>query len=108
MICRPGCDTFGPKYIIHMVPGDLVPRNWFPINWSLLTNSPQPIRSPWTDGLQKFGHRAQMVPNQFGLPRQMVPRIFSLSQAVGIRKYGDRIGWGPFVQGDQIFEDNYL
>jgi hypothetical protein len=26
---------------------------------------------------------------------------------VGIRKYGDRIGWGPFVQGDQIFVDHF-
>ena len=24
-------------------------------------------------------------------------------QAVGIRKYGDQIGWGPFVQGDHLF-----
>ena len=23
-----------------------------------------------------------------------------------IWKYGDRIGWGPFVQGDQIFGDH--
>ena len=23
-------------------------------------------------------------------------------QAVGIQKYGDQIGWGPFVQGDRI------
>jgi hypothetical protein len=22
-----------------------------------------------------------------------------------VGKYGDRIGWGPFVQGDQIFGD---
>ena len=27
-------------------------------------------------------------------------------QAVGIRKYMDQIGWGPFVQGDQIFWDH--
>ena len=26
-------------------------------------------------------------------------------QAVGIRKYGDRIGWGPFVQEDQFYGD---
>ena len=25
---------------------------------------------------------------------------------MGIQKYGDRIGWGPFVQGDQIFGDH--
>ena len=27
-------------------------------------------------------------------------------QAVGIRKYGDQIGWEPFVQGDQILGDH--
>ena len=25
---------------------------------------------------------------------------------MGIRKYGDQIGWGPFVQGDQILGDH--
>ena len=25
---------------------------------------------------------------------------------MGIQKYGDQIGWGPFVQGDQIFGDH--
>ena len=83
-----GCDTFDPK------------RIWSPIYWSLWTNGPQPILSPWTNGPQKFGPHGQMVPNQFGPPEQMVPRIFCLSkgQAVMIWKYGDQIGWGPFVQ----------
>ena len=27
-------------------------------------------------------------------------------QAVGIQKYGDQIGWGPFVQGDKNFWDH--
>ena len=91
-----------------MVPGHLVPHNWSPIDWSLWTNGPQPILSPWTNGPQKFGPHGQMVPNQFGSPGQMVPRIFCLSkgQAVIIWKYGDQIGWGPFVQGDQIFGDH--
>ena len=26
-------------------------------------------------------------------------------QGVGIQNYRDRIGWGPFIQGDQIFGD---
>ena len=49
-----------------------------------------------------------MVPNQFSPHKQMVPRIFRLSrgQAVGIWKYGDQIGWGPFVQEDQILGDH--
>ena len=33
-----------------MVPGHLVPLNGSPIDWSLWTNSPQPICSPWTNG----------------------------------------------------------
>ena len=27
-------------------------------------------------------------------------------QAVGIQKYGDQIGWGPFVHGDRILGDH--
>ena len=27
-------------------------------------------------------------------------------QAVGIQKYGNQIGWGPFVHGDPIFWDH--
>ena len=68
-----------------MIPGHLVPHNWSPVNWSLWTNGPQPIQSPWTNGPQKLGPPGQ---------------------AVGIRKYEDRIGWGPFVQGEQIFRDH--
>ena len=54
-----GCDTFGPKHIWS-------PDIWSPINWSLWTNGPQPILSPWTNGHPKFGPPEQMVPNQFG------------------------------------------
>ena len=46
-----------------MVPGHLVPHNWSPIDWSLWTNSPQPI-SP----------HGQTVPNQFCPHGQMVPK----------------------------------
>ena len=28
-------------------------------------------------------------------------------QAVGIHKYEDQIGWGPFVQGDQLFGNHF-
>ena len=57
------------------------------------------------DGPKKFCPHGEMVPNQFGSPGQIVARIFYFSrgQAVGIRKYGDLIGWGPFVLGDQYF-----
>ena len=56
-----------------------------------------------------------MVPNQFsphipGSPKPVPLDKWSLGysicqegQAVGIREYGDQIGWGRFVQGDQIF-----
>ena len=48
-----------------------------------------------------------MVPIQFGPPGQMVLTTFCLSRGTerGDPKYGDQIGWGPFVQGDQFYED---
>ena len=88
-----------------------------------------PIRSPWTDGPQKFGPHGQMVPNQFGPPGQMVPRIFCLSRGTGCGDpelrgpnwlgticpggphfwgpfvQGDQIGWAPFFQGDRFYGD---
>ena len=97
-----------------MVIGHLVPHNGSPIDWSLWTNSPQPIRSPWTDGLQKFGPHEQIVSNQFGPSKQMVPRIFHLPRGTGCGDLEIRgpnwLGticpggpncWGPFVQGDR-------
>ena len=78
-----------------MVPGHLVPHNWSLIDWSLWTNGPQPIRPPWTNGPQKFGP-----------PGQMEYSVCPGGQAVGIQKYRVQIGWGPFVQGDQIFGDH--
>ena len=81
-----GCDTFGPKHI------------WSPDIWSstigpplissLWTKSPQPILSPWTDG-----------------PKDRLSLEYFVclgGQAVIIWKYGDQIGWGPFVREDQI------
>ena len=81
-------------------------------------------------GPQLIGPSGQTVPNQFGPHRQMVPKnldpldkwsqtnlvpldkwsleysVCPGGQTVGIWKYGDRICWGPFVQGDQIFGDH--
>ena len=55
------------------------------------------IWSPWTNGLQPS------VPlDKWSLEYSICP----WGQAVGIRKYGDRIGWGPFVHGDQSFGDH--
>ena len=97
-----GCDTFGPKHI------------WSPDIWS-------PIIGP-----QLIGPSGQTVPNQFCPHGQMVPKnlvpldkwsptnlvpldkwyleysVCPGGQAVMIWKYGDQIGWGPCVQGDQI------
>jgi hypothetical protein len=100
-----GCDTFGPKHI-----------------WSLDIWSP-------TIGPQLIGPSGQMVPNQFCPHGQMVPKNlvpldkwsptklvplekWSLEysiclgvQAVMIWKYGDQIGWGPFVTGTKFDGD---
>ena len=91
-----------------MVPGHLVPHNWSPIDWSLWINSPQPIQSPWTNGPPKFGPHGQMVPTNLVLLDKwsLEYSIGPGGQAVGIWKYGDQIGWGPFVQGDQILGDH--
>ena len=78
-------------------------------------------------GSQLIGPSGQTVPNQFGPHGQMVPQnLFPMDkwsptnlvsvdkwsieysvcpggQALGIQKYKDRIGWGPFVQRDQFY-----
>ena len=95
-----GCDTFGPKHI------------WSPDIWSP------------TIGPQFIGPSGQTVPNQFCPHGQMVPKnsvpmdkwsptnlvpldkwsleysVCPGGQAVMNWRYGDQIGWGPFVQGD--------
>ena len=105
-ILQVGCDTFSPK------------RIWSPDIWSS------------TVGPQLIGPSGQTVPNQFGPHGQMVPKnlvpmdkwspanlvpldkwsieysVCPGGQAVGIRKYGNRIGCGLFVQGDQILGDH--
>ena len=85
-----------------MVPGRLVPHNGSPIDWSL-ENSPQPIWSPWTDSPKN------VVPMDKWSPTNLAPldkgsleySVCPRGQAVGIPKYGYRICWGPFVQGDR-------
>ena len=99
-----------------MVAGHLVPHNWSPIDWSLMTNGHQPIQSPWTNGSKNFDPHGQMVPKNLvpmdkWSPTNSVPLDnWSLEysncpggQAVGIWKYWNHIGWGPFVRGHQIF-----
>ena len=100
-----GCDTFGPKHI-----------------WSADIWSP-------TIGPQLIGPSGQTVPNQFSPHGQMVPKnsvsmdkwsqtnlvpldkwsleysICPGGQAVGIRKYGDLIGWGTICQRGPNFGD---
>ena len=90
-----------------MVCRHLVPHN---------AMSPQLIGPSWQTVPNQFGPHGQVVPknpvpmdkwsqtNLVFLNRQMVPRIFCLSkgQAVGIQKYRDRIGWGPFLYGDNF------
>ena len=97
--------------VIHLVPNSYGPRTFGSPQWVL-----NYIIVP----------SGQTVPNQFGPHGQMVPKNLVLmdkwpltilvpldkwsleysvglgGQAVGIRKYRDRIGWGPFVQGNQI------
>ena len=46
-----------------------------------------------------------MVPNQFG-PNEQIVQIPG-GQAEMIWKYGDQIGWGPFVRGDRSFGDHF-
>ena len=94
----------------HMVPRHLVPHNGSPNDWSLWTNSPQPIQSPWIIGPPKFGPLEHMVPNQFGPLRQMVPWIFRLSRGTG---WGDTEFMGPnwlgtICPGDQIFGGSFV
>ena len=70
---------------------------------------------PRTFGPHLIGPSGQTVPNQFCPYGQMVPQnlvpldkwslkyyICPGAPAVMILKYGDQIGWGPFVHGDQI------
>ena len=81
---------------------------WFSlINRKVFVQKISKISSQTPDP-QKAIVPGQMVPNQCGPPEQMVPRIFCLSrgQDVGIQKSGDQIGWGPFVQEDQLFGDH--
>ena len=100
-----------------MVPGHLVTHDWSPIDWSLWTNSSQPIQPPLKNDPQKFDPNVQMVPNQFGFPGQIVPRIFSLPRGtvcgdpeilgpnwLGTICLGGPKFWGPFFQGTICLE----
>ena len=93
-----------------MVPGHLVPHNWSLINWSLWTNGPQPIQSPWTNGPPKFGLHGKWSPKIRSQwtngPQPIWPPLTKRfleyficpgGQAVGIWKYGDQISWGPYI-----------
>ena len=90
---------------MHTVPGHLVYR----IGPQLICPSGQTVPN-------QFSPHGQMVPkNSVAMdkwsPTNLVPvdkwslkySICLGGQAVGILKYKDQIGWGPFVLGDQIF-----
>ena len=108
LCCHIWADT-GTHFLLHLrisnlaVP-HLVSHNGSPIYWSLWTNSPHPIRSPWTDGPQKFGLHGKMVTHQFVPHGQMVPRIFHLSKGTGTELVGDHLskGTGTELVGDHL------
>ena len=110
-------DTFGPK------------RIWSP-DISSSTIGPQLIGPSGQMVPNQFSSHGQMVPNNLfprykWSPTNLVPmdkwsptNLVSLEkwsleyfvcpggQTVDIWKYGDKIGWGPFVQEVQIFGDH--
>ena len=87
--CDNGRDTFGHKRIWspRLIPHNLSPTNSFPMEkwsakiWSSWTNGPQSIWSPWT--------------NKWSLKYS----VCLGGQAVGIRKYRNKIGWGLNMMG---------
>ena len=114
----------------HLVPNTYSPQTFGPPqlvpNWLVPLNKRSPdIWSP------TIGPSGQMVPNQFCPHGQMVPKnsvpmdkwsptnlvplkkwslkysVCPGGQVVMIWKYGDQIGWRPFVHGDQIFGDYF-
>ena len=48
--------------------------------------------------MDKSSQTKLVPPDKWSLKYSVCPR----GQAEGIWKYGDQIGWGPFVQGDQM------
>ena len=86
--------------LTHMVPGHLVPYNWSPIDWSLWTDSPQPIQSPWTNGALTFGPSGQLVPLDKWLDK--LPIEYSVcpgGQVVGIWNMGTKLVWDHLSRG---------
>jgi len=78
---------------MHMVPGHLIPKNWSSFNWSSFN------WSRWTNGSQPIQSPNNLVPlDKWSLEYSVFPE----RQAVGMQKYEDQIGWGPFVHGDRI------
>ena len=46
----------------HLATSITAFQKWSSIDWSLWKNGPQPIRSPWTKGSQKFSpHGPQLI-----------------------------------------------
>jgi hypothetical protein len=88
-----------------MVPGHLVPHNGSSIDWSLRTNSLHGQMVPKNLVPMDKWSSTNLVP----LDKWSIEYSVCLGgQAVGIRKYRDRIGWGPFVQGDQILKGPFV
>ena len=91
-----GPRTFGPP---QLVPNWLIPLNKrSPTNFVPMDKWSPNIRSPWTNGSQPIWSHWTNGP--YDIP------FVQGGQAVGIQKNRDQIGWGPFVQGDQIFVDH--
>ena len=78
------------------------PRQLAPIDWSPWTNSPPGQTVPKNlVPMDKWSPIILVHLDKWSLEYSICPGV----QAEWIRKYGDQIGWGPFVQGDQFYED---
>ena len=77
-------NAFGPRTSGPPLPVPLDKRS--PINWSLWTNGPHTIRSPWTNSPQKIG------PQPIRSPANLVPSQFD-PQPI----------WSPWTNGPQKF-----
>ena len=87
------------QYDIHLVSNAYGPRTFCPQqsvpNWLVLQDKRSPTNSVPMD---KWSSTNLVPLDKWSLKYSVCPR----GQADRIWKYGDQIGWGPFVQGDQI------
>jgi hypothetical protein len=121
--------------VLNIVPNRAIGRSENPgvgavTHLVLNTYGPRTFGPPQLVPNTLIGPSGQTVPNYFSPLGQMVPQNLlpmdkwsptnlvpmdkwsleysfrPIGQAVGIQKYRDQIGWGPFVQGDQILGDH--